>query len=524
MRLTAISSGVVVLSFLVVGVVSAWTGPGSSPPNGNVSAPVNVGSTAQVKNGDIGFNYGTAFGDMRLVAGWAPTPSTITYLNFSNAQYPSAPTWGSSGYGFRDNNGTMEFKNSGGTWTSIQGAILGSSVWTTSGANIYNSNSGNVGIGNASPAAKLDVGGAISATGKGTFNGGSNSNWAGVNVGGTASIQVNGGIYSYGTGGTGICVGESNGDCTGTGGTVVKTTGIRFPDGTLQTTAAVAGVGGSGSVNSLPKFTAASTLGNSTISDDGATVNIGAASFHSGAGAGADNYLPFSNGSNYIRPKAGGATYVRSAMYDEDNTAYYIDANAGSNFNSVTATDYYANSWYRLNGAGTGLYWQLYGTSITAADATWVRVNPYLYTNQGYDSGGPSAAGCAGGLGGGYTFRVCGSAAATSFLYSSDRRLKDNIKPIDNSLWKVLQLSGVSFTWNSGDRKGKSDIGVIAQDVQKVAPEAVTENPQTHMLSVDYPRLVPLLVNAIKDQQSQIDVQQKEIDELKAAVKALQNK
>ncbi len=547
MRFAAVSSGVVAAGFLLVSVASAWTGPGSSPPSGNVSAPINVGSTAQVKNGDIGFNYATAFGDIHLVAGWAPTPSTITYLNFSNAQYPSAPTWGSSGYGFRDNNGVMEFKNSGGSWTSLQGAILGATSWTTSGANIYNSNSGNVGVGTASPSNLLDIGSAALGTLAGKAM--SISNTAGNSVIGfgqssTARARL-AWVYNateansyfvlgdaFGThnlvlqdGGGNVGIGTASpGQKLTVAGTIESTSGgVKFPDGTTQTTAATAGLGGSGTANYIPKFTAASTIGNSTISDDGTTVNIGSASFHSGGAVAADNYLPFSNGNNYIRPKAGGVTYVRSGIYDEDNAAYYMDPSGGSNFNAVSANDYYANSWFRLNGAGTGLYWQLYGTSITASDSTWVRVNPYLYTNQGYDSGGPSAAGCGGGLGGGYTFRVCGTAAATAFIYSSDRRLKDNIKPIDNSLWKVLQLTGVSFNWNSGERKGQADIGVIAQDVQKIAPEAVHTDAKG-MLSVDYPRLTPLLINAIKEQEAKIAVQQKEIDELKAAVKALQAK
>jgi hypothetical protein len=83
---------------------------------------------------------------------------------------------------------------------------------------------------------------------------------------------------------------------------------------------------------------------------------------------------------------------------------------------------------------------------------------------------------------------------------NSDKRLKD-IRPIDNSLWKVLQLTGVSFDWNANsDKAGTHGIGVIAQDVQKIAPAAVHTDPKTGYLSVDYPKLAPILINAIKEE------------------------
>jgi hypothetical protein len=93
-----------------------------------------------------------------------------------------------------------------------------------------------------------------------------------------------------------------------------------------------------------------------------------------------------------------------------------------------------------------------------------------------------------------------GRTYATAFLYASDRRLKENIAPLDNALYKLLQITGVSFDWRPGTpQAGKHDVGVIAQDVQKVLPEAVTTNPATGMLAVDYPRLVPLVIDAVKE-------------------------
>ena len=103
---------------------------------------------------------------------------------------------------------------------------------------------------------------------------------------------------------------------------------------------------------------------------------------------------------------------------------------------------------------------------------------------------------------------------ANSFLYTSDERLKENIVPLSDNLETLSQISGVSFTWKAGTPKaGQDDIGVIAQDVEKVVPEAVHTDAEG-MKSVDYARLVPLLISAVNDQQ-------KEINELKADIAEL---
>ena len=108
-----------------------------------------------------------------------------------------------------------------------------------------------------------------------------------------------------------------------------------------------------------------------------------------------------------------------------------------------------------------------------------------------------------------------GTITATAFLYSSDRRLKDNIAPIQDALAKIVELSGVNFSWASGARAGQADVGVIAQEVQSVLPEAVHTDANGY-LSVDYPKLVPLLIQAVKEQQTQIDALKTQIDALRA--------
>ena len=92
--------------------------------------------------------------------------------------------------------------------------------------------------------------------------------------------------------------------------------------------------------------------------------------------------------------------------------------------------------------------------------------------------------------------------------YSSDINLKDDIRPIESALFKVKQLSGITFTWNEKAEKVEKekgrDVGLIAQEVQKVLPEIVQTRPNG-TLAIQYDKVVPLLVEAIKEQQNQIE-------------------
>ena len=98
---------------------------------------------------------------------------------------------------------------------------------------------------------------------------------------------------------------------------------------------------------------------------------------------------------------------------------------------------------------------------------------------------------------------------------TSDIRLKTDIENIPNAIQKVNSISGVYFDWKPeyeivhGYSGG--DVGVIAQEIQKVLPEAIRTN-ETGYLSVRYEKIIPLLIEAIKDLK-------KEIDELKQTVK-----
>jgi hypothetical protein len=117
--------------------------------------------------------------------------------------------------------------------------------------------------------------------------------------------------------------------------------------------------------------------------------------------------------------------------------------------------------------------------------------------------------------------------------YSSDQRLKTNFKNIENPIEKVKQIGGYEFDWDYDKCIGlgfkPSNIhehGVKAQEIQKVVPDAVKIAPfdddgegnsksGEDYLTVKYDRMVPLLIEAIKEQQTMIEQMRTELDELR---------
>jgi hypothetical protein len=112
-----------------------------------------------------------------------------------------------------------------------------------------------------------------------------------------------------------------------------------------------------------------------------------------------------------------------------------------------------------------------------------------------------------------FTFDDAGHLTATGNINSSsDARLKTNITTLTNSLDKVLSLRGVEY--DRVDNEGMHQIGVIAQEVEEVVPDLVSTD-DNGMKSVAYGHIAPLLIEAIKEQQKQIEALKAEIAELK---------
>ena len=174
-----------------------------------------------------------------------------------------------------------------------------------------------------------------------------------------------------------------------------------------------------------------------------------------------------------------------------------------------------AATWYRSTGS-VGWFNDTYGGGIYMIDATWVRIY------------------------GSKALYVANEIAATGNItaYYSDARLKENLKVIPSALDTVKSWTGYTYNANVtaqsfGYDPQKKEIGLLAQDVQKTTPEAVEQAPfdrtsvkgksltGKNYLTLKYDRLVPVLVEAIKEQDRKVEDQGREIQELKAQIKGL---
>lgn len=120
------------------------------------------------------------------------------------------------------------------------------------------------------------------------------------------------------------------------------------------------------------------------------------------------------------------------------------------------------------------------------------------------------------------TFFVNGTAGGTSAWYNdSDRRLKHNIITISDALQKVLRLRGVTFCWND-TTKGITGLqmGFIGQEAVNIVPEVVSVTNDHY--TIQYAPITALLVEAIKEQQTQIESYKSENNDLKSQLQSLQ--
>jgi len=103
-------------------------------------------------------------------------------------------------------------------------------------------------------------------------------------------------------------------------------------------------------------------------------------------------------------------------------------------------------------------------------------------------------------------------------LISSDARLKANIVSLGSTLAKLLLIDGKRYTMK---KDGKQNIGVLAQDIQKVFPELVSTDDK-EMLAVNYQGLVPVLINGLKEQDAKMKEQEKRLERLEAIISKIE--
>jgi hypothetical protein len=149
-------------------------------------------------------------------------------------------------------------------------------------------------------------------------------------------------------------------------------------------------------------------------------------------------------------------------------------------------------------------------TATSVATTTWVTAATSISAGTTLSSGGNTTVGdsltvtnsaSVGIAGLNVGNAAAGDVKAHAFMHWSDERLKEKIVPITGAIEKVKAINGVYFKYKG---KEEQNIGLIAQNVEKVVPEVVGTDSEG-MKTVDYSSLVPLLIEAVKEQQVIID-------------------
>jgi hypothetical protein len=249
----------------------------------------------------------------------------------------------------------------------------------------------------------------------------------------------------------------------GTSGQILSSTGT----GTAWIAAPTGGGGtlsGSGTTNYVSKWTGSTSLGNSIIFDSGTNVGIGTVSPSDKL------HVRVSDTQGYIRiGGSNGAGNSRVFIAAEGDTSYM------DSYGNNTHKPFSINANPLIFGIGN------------------VLINTTTNSSYRLDVNG--------------TIRASGDIIAYS-----DARVKENVNTIEGALNKVLHLRGVSY-----NKIGETDkkVGVIAQEVLEVLPEVVSEDLQG-MYSVAYGNIVGVLIEAMKEQQYQIEELKAEIKKLKS--------
>jgi len=473
------------------------------------------------------------------------TPSS-TVLSYQS----SAPAGGVVG----------SFIGSWGPNTSTLGAInfyLAHSDGSAGTTSLVINNQGNVGIGTGAPTYKLHVAGTLYASGQVYSNGVTvcQSNGTNCPSGGSMGGSGNSNYIPKFTGSTtlGNSLIYDNGSAVGIN-TVSPTDGVLD----VVTYAGNNAIYGASSANGTGVYGVGGTYG---VYGTGSQYGVwGTGSAGGVAGISNNN----SSYGVYASNTAGGwAFYTSNNSYVGGNlsagsisatgtifTSGSVSANTGVSSSATITSTPAIKSFYASNGspsAGASLegnwstsdYWGI-GPNNGGSDRT-VRIGSTNY--DGTWNANTITLNVVGGVVGATSLVAVGNVFGQNFIPTSDIRLKENIKPLDENygLSVINRLNPVSFYWKDKSNWANKDYGFIAQDVQEVLPDLVIKK-KDGMFGLNYDGLIAPIVKSIQEQQKEIDdqkqqqdiknqaleatnkEQQKEIDDLKQQIEELKAK
>jgi hypothetical protein len=205
---------------------------------------------------------------------------------------------------------------------------------------------------------------------------------------------------------------------------------------------------------------------------------------------------------------ANGVTSTAMGYWTEANGDYSTSTGGGTRANGVYSTAMGYGSYASDYSSLVIGHWNLSGSTVTGSATAANSANTLFVIGNGSQSWSKSDA-----------FKVMANGDTTvsndltvggDIVVSSDARLKANIVSLGSTLAKLLLIDGKSYTMK---KDGKQKIGVLAQDIQKVFPELVTTDDKD-MLAVNYQGLVPVLINALKEQDDKISRLEKLVEKL----------